>query len=48
MNGNSIRKEIVEKADIVNIVSQYVKLEKRGNNYKGSEELYALNQFFSC
>ena len=35
MNGNSIRKEIVEKADIVNIVSQYVKLEKRGNNYIG-------------
>ena len=32
MNGNSLRKEIVEKADIVNIVSQYVKLEKRGNN----------------
>jgi len=35
MNGNSLRKEIVEKADIVNIVSQYVKLEKRGNNYIG-------------
>lgn len=35
MNGSSIRKEIVDKADIVNIVSQYVKLEKRGNNYIG-------------
>ena len=35
MNSNSMRKEIVEKADIVNIVSQYVKLEKRGNNYIG-------------
>lgn len=35
MNGNSLRKEIIEKADIVNIVSQYVKLEKRGNNYIG-------------
>ncbi len=34
-NTNSIRKEIVDKADIVNIVSQYVKLEKRGNNYIG-------------
>ena len=35
MNGNSLRKEIVDKADIVNIISQYVKLEKRGNNYFG-------------
>lgn len=35
MNGNPVRKEIVDKADIVNIVSQYVKLEKRGNNYIG-------------
>ena len=35
MNSNPIRKEIVEKADIVNIISQYVKLEKRGNNYIG-------------
>ena len=34
-SNNSIRKEIVDKADIVNIVSQYVKLEKRGNNYIG-------------
>lgn len=34
-NSNSIRKNIVEKADIVNIISQYVKLEKRGNNYIG-------------
>lgn len=34
-SSNSIRKEIVDKADIVNIVSQYVKLEKRGNNYIG-------------
>ena len=34
-NSNSVRKEIVDKADIVNIVSQYVKLEKRGNNYIG-------------
>ncbi len=34
-NTSSIRKEIVEKADIVNIVSQYVKLEKKGNNYIG-------------
>ena len=35
MNSNPVRKEIVEKADIVNIISQYVKLEKRGNNYIG-------------
>ena len=35
MNSNSLRKDIVDKADIVNIVSQYVKLEKRGNNYIG-------------
>ena len=35
MKGNSLRKDIVDKADIVNIVSQYVKLEKRGNNYIG-------------
>lgn len=34
-NQNSLRKEIVEKADIVNIISQYVTLEKRGNNYIG-------------
>ena len=34
-NNNSMRKIIVDKADIVNIVSQYVKLEKRGNNYIG-------------
>lgn len=34
-SNNSIRKNITEKADIVNIVSQYVKLEKRGNNYIG-------------
>ncbi len=34
-NQNSLRKEIVEKADIVNIISQYVNLEKRGNNYIG-------------
>ena len=34
-NSISMRKLIVEKADIVNIVSQYVNLEKRGNNYIG-------------
>lgn len=32
---NSQRSKIVEKADIVNIISQYVKLEKKGNNYIG-------------
>lgn len=37
MNNNNIssRKIIVEKADIVNIISQYVKLDKKGNNYIG-------------
>ena len=35
MNSNPIRKQIVDKADIVNIISQYVKLEKKGNNYIG-------------
>ena len=34
-NNNSLRKDITDKADIVNIVSQYVNLEKRGNNYIG-------------
>lgn len=32
---NSLRKEIVDKADIVSIVSQYVSLEKKGANYIG-------------
>lgn len=32
---NSQRSKIIEKADIVNIISQYVKLEKKGNNYIG-------------
>ena len=32
---NSLRKEIVDKADIVSIVSQYVSLEKKGANYLG-------------
>lgn len=32
---NSLRKEIVDKADIVGIVSQYVSLEKKGANYIG-------------
>ena len=32
---NSLRKEIVEKADIVSIISQYVSLEKKGANYIG-------------
>ena len=35
MNSNPLRKQIVDKADIVNIISQYVKLEKKGNNYIG-------------
>lgn len=34
-NNGSIRQTIVEKADIVNIISQYVKLDKKGNNYIG-------------
>ena len=32
---NSLRTQIATKADIVNIIGQYVKLEKKGNNYIG-------------
>lgn len=32
---NSLRTQIATKADIVNVIGQYVKLEKKGNNYIG-------------
>ena len=32
---NDLRRQIVEKADIVSIISEYVKLEKKGANYIG-------------
>ncbi len=32
---NSLRKQIVEKADIVNIINQYVVLKKNGNSFVG-------------
>ena len=35
MNSNNIVDEILEKADIVSIVSEYIKLEKAGSSYKG-------------
>ena len=35
MSNNSIIDEIIEKADIVEVVSDYIKLEKAGSNYKG-------------
>ncbi len=34
-SNNSLRKEIAEKADIVEIISRYVNLEKKGANYIG-------------
>ena len=35
MSNNSVIDEIIEKADIVEVVSDYIKLEKAGSNYKG-------------
>lgn len=35
MSNNNIIDEIIEKADIVEVVSDYIKLEKAGSNYKG-------------
>lgn len=31
----SVIDEIIEKADIVEVIGEYVKLEKKGNDYKG-------------